>query len=482
MLTRVTVIVVKADVFSSGADAMNLEGVCAEPPMITFVTGLFHLREDRSRDRSAETRIALFRTLESSGIKLHLFTSPEYADLGGEVLTLEELEAFRTAPPGLPAHRTDFHDTRNFLAFINAKIELVTRAMATGTSTHYAWIDFSICHVFRDLDTTLAYLSMLGQSRLRDRCLLVPGCWGPGTFIDRVNWRFCGGFFVGDRQSILEFHAAHQAAYRALPHLTWEVNTWARAEFPGLTWYAADHDDSIVRIPPEFFYTVASLTTIPPRMDTDCRLAVESLRPQVDAIYLTIPDAYDRFPSRDLPEWMSSVHVCRGEDKGPASKYLGALADIPRGAWVFVCDDDQEYHPTLLARMKQSLTSLTVYQNHFFSIEQKTSGGLIHGYVGLLLHESLLRALPEFPLPEAARFVDDQWMSAYCATHGIPIAPTSAESYPEIFKVLENGHEKLGRDSLSGLQIRDQRVKELEAALGVVFTGPTVSTTASSVA
>lgn len=444
--------------------------------MITFVTGLFHLREDRSRDRSAETRIKLFRKLESSGIKLHLFTSPEYAHLGGEVLTLEDLEAFRTAPPGLPTHRTDYHDTHNFLAFINAKIELVVRAMKTGTTSHYAWIDFSICHVFRDLPRTLAYLSMLGQSRLRDRCLLVPGCWGPGTFIDRVNWRFCGGFFVGDKQSILDFHRAHQAAYRALPHLTWEVNVWARAEIPELTWYAADHNDSIVRIPPEFFYTVASLTTIPSRMDTECRLSVDSLRSQVDAIYLTIPDAYDRFPSRDLPEWTSSVHVCRGPDKGPASKYLGALSTIPRGAWVFVCDDDQEYHPTLLARMKRELNTLGVYQNHFFSIQHKTSGGSIHGYVGLLIHESLLRALPSFPLPAAARFVDDQWMSVYCWTHNIPIFPTVAETYSDIFAVLENGHEKLGRDSLSGLQTRDMRVKELEDAFGVVFTGPTIST------
>lgn len=449
--------------------------------MITFVTGLFHLREDRSRDRSAETRIDLFRKLERSGIKLHLFTSPEYAHLGGEVLELEELEAFRTAPPGLPAERTDYHDTRNFLAFINAKIELVVRAMKTGTTTHYAWIDFSICHVFRDIPGTLAYLSMLGATRLRDRCLLVPGCWGPGTFIDRVNWRFCGGFFVGDRESILQFHAAHQKAYRDLPHLTWEVNTWARAEFPGLTWYPADHNDSIVRIPPAFFYTVASLTTIPPRFETECRLAVESLRPQVDAVFVTVPDAYRRFAMAPLPAWMAKVHLCRGEDHGPASKYLGALSAIPKGSWVFIGDDDQEYQPDLLARMKQSIDSLAVYQNHYNSIQQKTSGGLVHGYVGLLVHESCLQGLRTFPLPEAARFVDDQWMSVYCWRHGIPIRPTTAESYAEIFAVLQNGHEKLGCASLSGLQTRDTRVQELADAFGVTFSGPTLSTKGETV-
>jgi hypothetical protein len=228
--------------------------------MITFVTGLFHLREDRSQYRTDETRIEFFRQLQSSGIKLHLFTSPEYAHLGGEVLELEDLEAVRLAPPGLPAHRSESKDTRAFLSFINAKLELVARAMKTGTTTHYAWIDFSIGHVFHDSPGTLAYLSMLGQSRLRDRCLLVPGCWGPGTFLDRVNWRFCGGFVVGDRESMLEFYHAHRAAYQALPQLTWEVNVWARSETPGLTWYAADHTDSIVRIPSEFIVSTHSTT------------------------------------------------------------------------------------------------------------------------------------------------------------------------------------------------------------------------------
>lgn len=443
--------------------------------MITFVTALLDLHEDRSKDRGVESRIALFRQLESSGIRIHLFVSPEYAHLGGEVVSLEELEAFTTAPPGVPSIRTPHHDTRNFLCLMNAKTELVARAMKTGTTTHYAWIDFNVCHIFRDLPRTLAYLSMLGQTRLRDRCLLIPGCWGPGTFTERVNWRFCGGFFVGDRESLLGFHAAHQAAYRALPHLTWEVNTWARADIPGLTWYAADHTDSLVRIPSEFLYTVASLTTIPPRMDTDCRLAVESLLPQVEEVYLSIPDSYVRFPSRELPAWMThpKIRIVRGEDTGPACKYL---TPVPEGAWVFVCDDDQEYQPDLLARMKQSLTTLGVYQNHFFSIQQKTSGGMIHGYVGLLLHQSLLRALPTFPHPEAARFVDDQWMSVYCWTHGIPIFPTSAEPYSEIFRVLQSGHEKLGCESLSGLQTRAERVAELADAFGVVFTGPTVST------
>lgn len=445
--------------------------------MITFVTGLFDLHEDRSKDRSMETRIELFRSLQSSGIHIHLFVSPEYAHLGGEVVSLEELDAYKTAPPGLPESRNKHHDTRNFLILMNAKTELVARAMKTGTTSHYAWIDFNICHVFRSLPKTLKYLSMLGTTRLRDRCLLFPGCWGPGTFLERVNWRFCGGFFVGDRESLSAFHQAHCNVYRDLPYLTWEVNTWARAEIPELTWYLANHDDSIVRIPPEFFYTVASLTTIPPRFDDACRRAVASLLPQVDEVFLSIPTSYTRFPMKSLPEWMShpKIRLCRGEDKGPASKYIGALDSIPPGSWVFICDDDQEYRSDLLYLMKCCIKEVGVYQNHYGPIQQKTSGGMIHGYVGLLVHESLLRGLTSFPLPKAARFVDDQWMSAYCCIHDIPIFPTSAEAYSDIFEVLQNGHEQLGCESLSGLGTRDQCVQDLANVLDIRFDGPIVS-------
>ena len=90
--------------------------------------------------------------------------------------------------------------------------------------------------------------------------------------------------------------------------------------------------------------TVASLTTIPPRLENECRLAVESILPQVDHVYLFIADSYRRFESVVIPEWTQNpkITVVRGEDRGPASKYIGCHSQIPKGSWVFVCDDDQE--------------------------------------------------------------------------------------------------------------------------------------------
>jgi hypothetical protein len=49
------------------------------------------------------------------------------------------------------------------------------------------------------------------------------------------------------------------------------------------------------------------------------------------------------------------------------------------------------------------------------------------------------------------------------------VFPTEVEHYEEIFKVTENGHEKLGTESLSGLNTRADKVCELENYFGVSF-------------
>ena len=77
----------------------------------------------------------------------------------------------------------------------------------------------------------------------------------------------------------------------------------------------------------------------------------------------------------------------------------------------------QAYHPRLVATMLRSVAAAAgapaAYQNYYFGIRRGTSGGAVHGFVGVLIHSSLLAGLPAFPLPPAARRVDDQWMSAY---------------------------------------------------------------------
>ena len=464
------------------------------PPLI-FVTAFIDLEEDRSKDKSVSRCFEHFAKLAATGIPLYVFLSKSYKAIYDDVIgspknvTIEYIElrdlntykALEDIPCNLPTDRTPHHDTKNFLILMNSKLEFIKRAMDATPSTHYGWIDFSIFHVVKDEAATSAYLKMLAVSRLKDKCLVMPGCVDKQLpAFSKVCWRFCGGFLLGDRASLLSAYNSFEQLFRGVVYtmgLTWEVNMWAFMEFKGHlkpTWVKANHDDSIVRIPSSLFKVVASLTTIPPREDA-FRLAIESLMDQVDHIYVSVAKEYKRFgkwrpPSYLMaPPYSQKVSLVFGEDKGPATKYVGALGVIPHNTWVFICDDDQEYHPTLIERMKESVAELAVYQNHYENIRRKTSGGLIHGYVGLLMHTSFVKGLGNYILPESAYFVDDQWASIYCFKEGIPIRKTRAEYYHEIYSVLENSHEKLGAASLAALNNRDEKVAELAKAFGVKF-------------
>ena len=59
---------------------------------------------------------------------------------------------------------------------------------------------------------------------------------------------------------------------------------------------------------------------------------------------------------------------------------------------MFICDDDQEYKSNLIQNMLNNINKLGVYQNRY-NIVKHGSGGIIHGYVGNLIHSSLLENL-----------------------------------------------------------------------------------------
>ena len=466
---------------------------------LTFVTAFLDLAEDRSKDKSVERCFILFQTLLTSGIKIHLFLSESFRglyethlqapNLTVEFIELTDLDTYKELEGiefSLPENRTDYHDTKNFMILMNSKVEFIRRASEKYDSTHFAWIDFSICHVFKDVPATLLYLKMLGSTDLKDSMLVFPGCWQKGEYIENafacVVWRFCGGFFIGDRASLLDMNRVYRQHFaetvRLQQKLSWEVNIWAYMEMScgwSPSWYFAGHDDTIVKVPGEYLKVVASLTTIPSRIDTTCRLAIDSLLPQVDRIYLSVAREYKRFPGEwSLPAYLSEeayakVEVVWGEDLGPASKYLGAIDRISPSTWIFFCDDDQEYSSLIIRDLSREARQIAVYQNHYAFIRELTSGGLIHGYVGNFMHSSFLQNLRTFPLPEAARFVDDQWMSIYLFKQGIPVLPSGLDWYQHIFSVLQDNHEKWSVDSLAELGNRADKVAELARMFDVIF-------------
>jgi hypothetical protein len=225
---------------------------------------------------------------------------------------------------------------------------------------------------------------------------------------------------------------------------------------------------------------VASLTTIPSRIGTCCKEAIDSLINQVDHVYLSVSNYYKRFKtSIDVPEYYytqspykEKLTIVFGEDRGPASKYLGSLSKIPEDCWVFFCDDDQIYHPTLIERILPVLQDENkVYQNRYETFTRwGTSGGLIHGYVGNIVHKSKLKNLIVFEQPECANTIDDQWMSIYYLMNNIEIKSTNIDEYNQIFgKLNPQGYEQWGPDSLVDLGTREKNIQELEKHFKVKF-------------
>ena len=223
--------------------------------MVIFVTALYNLNETRD-DRGLNMRLAMFEKLVATGIYLYVFIDPIYADVvhvpNGVIVPIDfnSLDAYKLAPEGISAIRNENKDTREFMILMNAKIEFVKLCMDSTTATHYAWIDFSIYNVLTDPIST----ERLHNMQLREfpkQCAYFPGIWNPLVVWNHINWRFCGGFFLGDRETLYEMYQLHLRLYPTIPNLTWEVNVWAYLEQEGMIfdWFLANHDDSILAIP-----------------------------------------------------------------------------------------------------------------------------------------------------------------------------------------------------------------------------------------
>jgi hypothetical protein len=448
---------------------------------LTYVTAFIDVYEERANVKSLDSCIEHFKRLVSSGISIHVFLCesfyakykdvlPHSPNIHVELVKYTDLQAYKELDGltyTLPAIRTSHKDTVKYMIVINSKVEFVQRAMDAnifGTS-HYAWIDFSICHVLKNWNSSCKFLQLMSATTLQDTCLLIPGCWSKGAdeshLFMRINWRFCGGFFVGDRTSLTEMYNLYRAHFQNMVILQgilpWETNVWHYLELYHnwkLQWVSADHNDSIIRIPFHTFKTSACLTTILPITD-DCCKTVTSLLPQCDTVFICVPCEEDI--QIELPDCLQnpSIHIVKSKDYGSATKYLGALAEIPANSWVFFGDTTYEYSDNLMERMSHVIDSVAVYQNNYRDILQTTSGGLIQSTTGHFIHTSLLHNLSQFPIPTCAYSTADQWLSIYCFKHTIHIHSTNIDSKNDIFKHQEECNEIVLQNDLQQHTIKE---------------------------
>jgi len=183
----------------------------------------------------------------------------DYRESWVHLKCIESLES--GTPIGLPNKRNYDKDTYEYLVYMNSRVELMEDALSENIwdTTHFAWVDFNLTGLFKHKETTLDWLLQLSRGYLAPTVLAMPGCWAKLTNLDslgtEISWRFCGGFFLGDADSLYDFgeqyrthFATFLAKYRCLP---WEVNFWAYLESAHgwtPTWYKGDHNDTMVDV------------------------------------------------------------------------------------------------------------------------------------------------------------------------------------------------------------------------------------------
>ena len=260
----------------------------------TFVTAFMTIYETPYQNKDIHWRFKHFIKLCETGISLAVFCSRDCEDyFRTEILTkysnvvliealdLSETWTYQTYKKvaneeiiELPNTRCVEKDTIEYLLLMNTKTEYVSRAIKINpfNSTHFAWVDFNIFHIFSGREPYASYLiKTMSKRRMAKRYLTLPGCWGKEhvhnySLSNDICWRFCGGFFIGSIDRMLDFHQEYIKHFenflRERRKLVWEVNFWAYLELHhglSIVWYNGDHNDSILKFDVEYMSTNLSM-------------------------------------------------------------------------------------------------------------------------------------------------------------------------------------------------------------------------------
>ena len=241
---------------------------------VTFVTCLYHIYDiNYDENRNITWRVERFKELLGTGVNICLYVCPIlhpfvknledcYENLKiMDIIEMADLSIYKELEKHeytLPSSRDPRKDTDNYMILMNSKTEFLDLAIQENPykTRHFAWADFNLTHIFNDKTVTLNFIRDLGSHSWNNTCFHIPGCWNPSGNSDvteSIYWRFCGGFLLGDADSIQAFHTLCTTEFpvfmKTHRKLVWEVNFWAWLEYNRgwrPTFYKADHDDSIV--------------------------------------------------------------------------------------------------------------------------------------------------------------------------------------------------------------------------------------------
>ncbi len=128
-------------------------------------------------------------------------------------------------------------------------------------SNIFAWIDFGIYKLFSSYSEFQYLISNISKYITMDTfnkdMVKIPGCWKLNSYdinndFTRVNWYFCGGFFIGHKNVLLEFEKQVKKELTYIIEndntLIFEINIWFRLwrnKNILFDWYYGDHNASM---------------------------------------------------------------------------------------------------------------------------------------------------------------------------------------------------------------------------------------------
>ena len=231
---------------------------------VTFVSAFLNFNDLSDNDVN-EKYISYFRKLANTGIPIVLFMDKRYQHIefsnnvkiikyiDNDDLQFSKLISNKTMV--LPAHRNIEKDTEKYMKFMNNKIFFVQEAIELNVfnTRHFAWVDFRLFHIFTNDEWSNNKLTEIAKKNFPENYVCFSGAW-PKMYdmIHHINWRFLGGFFIIDKNSLDKLvHIFSRVINDNDLPLLWEVNYWALIEANNLFdfgWHLGDHNESIINI------------------------------------------------------------------------------------------------------------------------------------------------------------------------------------------------------------------------------------------
>lgn len=253
--------------------------------MTTFVTCLIDIYDGPVNNKTLETRVCEFEYIASTCSQICVYVCDKSEPFLKE--RFENLETIRLINIGnikesfaiyntcysqkddieLPVNRNPKKDTFEYITLMHSKLDFLHHAISENPfgSELFAWVDFNLTHIVNHvlekqyIHKYLKQVAVIQPNKIER--VIIPGCWSKMNsvdyILDNIHWRFCGGFFIGKKENVLEFYEIHlkilKEFLRTYKKLPWEVNLWAYLEYAcGWTpeWFSGDHNCRMVELSP----------------------------------------------------------------------------------------------------------------------------------------------------------------------------------------------------------------------------------------